>query len=80
MVYGNDAYAWEDANGYPRYGLSMNNSGDTMALVACDLTTVVDAVEYTSSHVLDDRSYGRLPDGGGDWAVFDALNPMNPPT
>jgi len=79
VVYGNEAYAWEDANGYPKYGLSMNNSGDTMTLVEGDLTTVVDQVAYESFQVLDDRSYGRLPDGGPDWAIYDGLNPLDPP-
>lgn len=79
VVYGNEAYAWEDANGHPKYGLSMNNSGDTMTLVAADLTTVVDQVSYESFQVLDDRAYGRLPDGGPDWAIYDALNPLDPP-
>jgi hypothetical protein len=79
VVYGNESYAWEDANGLPKYGLSMNNSGDTMTLVEADLTTVVDQVTYESSQVLDDRSYGRLPDGGPDWVVYDALNPLDPP-
>jgi hypothetical protein len=79
VVYGNEAYDWEDANGYPRYGLSMNNAGDTIALVAADLSTVVDEIAYASFQVLDDRSYGRLPDGGPGWAVYDALNPLNPP-
>ena len=79
IVYGNEAYAWEDANGYPRYGLSLNNSGDTIALVASDLATVIDQVAYESFQVLDDRSFGRFPDGTCYWAVFDALNPLNPP-
>lgn len=79
VVYGNEAYDWEEANGYPKNGLSMNNSGDTMTLVAADLVTVVDQVSYESYQVLDDRSYGRLPDGGPDWEIFDALNPLDPP-
>ena len=79
VIYGNEAYDWEGLNGLPRNGLSMNNSGDTMTLVESDLTTVVDEVSYESFQVLDDRSYGRLPDGGIEWAVFDALNPMDPP-
>ncbi len=79
VVYGNEAYEWEEANGYPRNGLSMNNSGDTMTLVASDLETVIDEISYSSFQVLDDRSYGRLPDGGPDWAIFDLLNPLDPP-
>jgi hypothetical protein len=79
VVYGNEAYAWEEANGFPKNGLSMNNSGDTMTLVEADLVTVVDQVTYESFQVLDDRSYGRLPDGAANWEVFDALNPLDPP-
>jgi hypothetical protein len=79
VVYGNESYAWEEANGFPKNGLSMNNSGDTMTLVEGDLTTVVDQVTYESFQVLDDRSYGRLPDGAANWEVYDALNPLDPP-
>ncbi len=80
VVYGNEAYAWEDANGYARQGLSLNNSGDTVTLVNSDLTTVVDQLEYATADVADDRSYGRLPDGGLEWVVFDELNPLSPPS
>ena len=79
VVYGNEAYAWEEANGFAKNGLSMNNSGDTMTLVEADLTTVVDQVSYESFQVLDDRSYGRLPDGAANWEIYDALNPLDPP-
>lgn len=79
VVYGNEAYDWEDANGYPRNGLSMNNGGDTITLVESDLTTIVDQITYESFQVLDDRSYGRWPDGDAEWRVFDGLNPMDPP-
>ena len=65
VVYGNESYAWEDANGYARQGLSLNNSGDTVTLVAADHLTVMDQVAYEPSDVLDDRSYGRLP--GPTW-------------
>jgi hypothetical protein len=79
VVYGNEAYDWEDANGYPRNGLSLNNSGDTVTLVASDLVTVMDEVSYEGFHVLDDRAYGRMPDGTSEWRVFDGLNPLSPP-
>jgi hypothetical protein len=79
VVYGNESYAWEEANGFPKYGLSMNNGGDTMTLVQADLVTVVDQVAYESFQVLDDRSYGRLPDGAANWEIYDALNPLDPP-
>ena len=78
VVYGNEAYDWEDANGYPRYGLSLNNGGDTVSLVRPD-GTVVDAVSYEGSQVDDDRSIGRIPDGVGWWEILDGLNPADPP-
>ncbi len=78
VIYGNEAYAWEDVNGYTRNGLSLNNSGDTIELVRPD-GTVVERVEYTGSQVRDDCSYGRLPDGGVEWALYDGLNPTTPP-
>ncbi len=79
VVYGNEAYAWEEANGFAKNGLSMNNSGDTITFVEADLATVVDQVSYESFQVLDDRSYGRLPDGAANWEIYDALNPLDPP-
>lgn len=79
VVYGNESYAWEEANGFAKNGLSMNNSGDTMTLVEADLVTVVDEIAYESFQVLDDRSYGRLPDGEDNWEIYDALNPLDPP-
>jgi len=78
VVYGNESYAWEDANGYPRYGLSLNNGGDAVALVRPD-GTVVDELTYDGSQVADNWSIGRLPDGVGAWDVFDGLNPTDPP-
>ena len=79
VVYGNEAYQWEDENGYPKYGLSMNNSGDTMTLVSADLVTVIDIVTYAGPDIGDDRAWGRVPDGSPDWACIDGLNPASPP-
>lgn len=79
VVYGDEAYCWEDEHGYSKNGLSMNNAGDTMTLVADDLSTVIDEASYSCADVLDNRSYGRMPDGSGEWVVFDNLNPMSPP-
>jgi len=79
VVYGNEAYEWEDANGFSKNGLSMNNSGDTVTLVAADLATVVDAVTYAGGDVGDDRAWGRVPDGSSVWTTIDGLNPMSPP-
>ena len=50
-----------------------------MTLVTADHSVVADQVSYSSADVLDDRSYGRLPDGGLDWTVYDLLNPLVPP-
>jgi len=78
VLYGNEAYIWEDSNGYTRNGLSLNNSGDTIELVRPD-GTVATSVEYGSGEVRDDCSYGRMPDGGSQWAMYDGLNPTSPP-
>lgn len=78
VVYGNEAYDWQDANGYTRNGLSLNNGGDTMDLVRPD-GSVGDQIMYVSGDVRDDCSYGRVPDAGPDWFIFDGLNPTNPP-
>ena len=79
VVYGNEAYQWEDENGYAKNGLSMNNAGDTITLVSADSATVVDLVTYTSQNIGDDRSWGRVPDGSPNWECNDGLNPANPP-
>ncbi len=79
VVYGNEAYQWEDQNGYAKNGLSLNNAGDTITLVSADLVTVVDLVTYESQDVGDDRSWGRVPDGSLNWECNDGLNPANPP-
>ena len=79
VVYGNESYDWEDSSGHPRQGLSLNNNGDTVTLVAADLATVVDQVSYTSTETQDDRSFGRYPDGGPAWTIYDLLNPLDPP-
>lgn len=78
VVYGNESYAWEEASGYARQGLSLNNGGDTITLVEAGLAVVADQISYESHEVQDDRSLGRVPDGGGEWYVFDGLNPMSP--
>jgi hypothetical protein len=79
VVYGNESYLWEEENGFSKNGLSLNNSGDTVTLVAADLATVMDQVTYDSGDIGDDRSYGRVPDGSNNWACNDGLNPAEPP-
>ena len=77
VVYGSQSYAWETANGTPRFGLRLNNTGGTIGLWRLsDIDTVrVDSYTYTDHEADPDRSTGRIPDGGGLWRVFDALNP-----
>lgn len=84
VVYGSQVVQWQSENGVSTYGLSLNNSGDTVYLyhVTETDTIVEDSYEYQSHEVLDDRSVGRKPDGLGEWVIFDALNPYggtNPP-
>jgi hypothetical protein len=79
VVYGNESYQWEDANGCSKNGLSLNNSGDTITLVSSDLVTIIDQVSYDSHDIGDDRSYGRVPDGSANWVCNDGLNPATPP-
>ena len=79
VFYGADVVAWQTANGVSAFGLSLNNSGDTVYLyqVTAVDTSVVDSYPYATNQVKDDRSVGRHPDGGGTWAIFDGLNPYN---
>ncbi len=77
VVYGSESVAWERANGFPAFGLSLNNDGDTVFLYDLQTgdTVIVDQTTYRTFQVLDDRSTGRSPDGDGPWVVFDGLNP-----
>ncbi len=76
LVFGSESYAWEKAQGYPAYGFSLGNSGDAVMLwqVAGAETLLVDSYTYKSHEAAADRAVGRRVDGG-DWALFDALNP-----
>jgi hypothetical protein len=76
VVFGKDSYDWEKAQGYPAYGLSLSNSGDTVMLwqIAGAETLLVDSYVYKSHEAAADRAVGRLPDGGS-WALLDGLNP-----
>jgi hypothetical protein len=85
VVYGSEVVAWQQANGVSAFGLSLNNSGDTVFLYAINGadTTVADSYAYATAEVTDNRAVGRLPSGTGDWSLFDGLNPYtgaDPPT
>jgi hypothetical protein len=77
VVYGKNAFDWERATGHPAFGLSLSNSGDQVILwrVAGAETTLVERYAYRSHEAAADRAIGRLPEGGGEWALFDGLNP-----
>ena len=77
LVTGGQSYAWEQANGFPAFGLSLNNSGDAVLLwrVAGAETLLVEHYDYRSHEAAADRAVGRAPDGAGAWVIFDALNP-----
>ena len=76
LVFGKQSYDWEKANGFPAYGLSLSNTGDTVMLwqVAGAETLLVDSYAYQSHEAAADRAVGRRADGG-TWALFDGLNP-----
>lgn len=78
VVDGDDASAWETANGHSSIGLSLNNSGDVLRLaeVSGPDTSMVDSMSFQSSDVGYDVSVARLPDGSGAWTLFDHLAPM----
>ena len=76
LVFGRESYDWEKAHGFPAYGLSLSNAGDTVMLwqVAGAETLLVDSYAYQSHEAAADRAVARRPDGG-PWALFDGLNP-----
>jgi hypothetical protein len=77
MVTGRESFDWERAAGFPAFGLSLGNTGDSVMLwqmVGAE-TLLVDAYTYRSHEAAADRAVGRLPDGTGAWIIFDALNP-----
>jgi len=79
VVYGGQSYAWEQLRGFPQYGLRLANTGGTVNLwyLSVTDTVLVDAYTYVDHEAEDDRSSGRVPDGGFEWRLFDALNPYS---
>lgn len=77
VVTGAESYDWERVNGFPAFGLSLANGGDSVLLwqVVAAETLLVDAYAYRSHEAAADRAIGRSPDGSGPWVIFDALNP-----
>jgi hypothetical protein len=79
VVYGSDSRAWEESNGFPIYGLSLNNAGDSISLyrISGEDTVAVDTYQYSDKVAEDDRSVGRYARNADDWYTFDALNPCS---
>ncbi len=79
VVYGSDSRAWEESNGFPIYGLSLNNAGDRISLymISGVDTVVADAYQYGDKAAEDDRSVGRDARNTDIWYIFDAFNPCS---
>jgi len=77
VIYGSDSRAWEESNGFPMYGLSLNNAGDRLSLyrVSGSETLLVDTFTYGDRAAEDDRSVGRGAQTPDTWFIFDAYNP-----
>jgi hypothetical protein len=77
VVFGSESRAWEEANGFPVYGLSLNNTGDIVSLyrISGGETLLVDTCVFDDRVAEDDRSIGRPLNDQTAWEVFDALNP-----
>jgi len=61
----------DDAGLHASFGLSA--TGDEVCLYTADGTTLLDRVEY--GRQLPDVSWGRLPDGSGEWRSFAVPTP-----
>lgn len=77
LVFGSDSKAWEESNGFPQYGLSLNNSGDRIRLyrIAGADTVLMDSYLYAEIAARDDRAIGRRTDSPDAWVTFDGYNP-----
>lgn len=79
VVYGSDSRLWEESNEFPVYGLSLNNSGDSVYLfiISGGDTVLVDSIGYDGYAAEDDRSMGRSYGDYMSWEIFDAYNPCS---
>lgn len=77
VITGKQSYDWERAAGYPAFGLSLGNTGDSVVLweIAGAETLVVDAYAYRAHEAAADRASGRASGASGEWVLFDGLNP-----
>lgn len=81
LVFGSDAYAWEQETGNPAFGLRLTNTGATIGLwrLSAADTVLVDEVTYSDEAAEDDRSAGRLDENIEEWVLYDGLNPYEGP-
>lgn len=79
VVFGGESAEWESQNGASTTGLRLGNTGDTVTLwqVAGADTSLVDSYTFLDHEAENDRSSGRLPDGGSEWTLFDGLTPYS---
>ncbi len=79
VVFGSDSRAWEESNQFPRYGLSLNNSGDRISVFRVENgdTVCIHYYTYQDEVVGDDRSVGISADPQEGWVVFDAYSPCD---
>lgn len=79
---GSQAVSWQVEQGVSVEGLSLNNTGDTVELLATIAGTqgpelqLQDAATYLDHEAEDDRSSGKDPLGQG-WFLYDGLNPYS---
>ncbi len=77
VVFGSDAYAWEQENGFPAYGLRLGNTGGALGLwrLSAADTVLIDEMSYLDEDAEDDRSTGRSVADPEAWVLFDSKNP-----
>jgi len=77
VVFGSDAVTWQHDHGRTIAGLSLANAGDTVRLWQAQGadTSLMESYTYDAHQAGADRTIGRLPDGTGEWQLFDGLDP-----
>lgn len=77
LVTGRQSYDWEQANGFPAFGLRLGNTGGELDLflLADGPPVRLDGYAWADHEAEDDRSSGRGPDGSPEWLLMDGYNP-----
>ncbi|MCA9732275.1 MAG: lamin tail domain-containing protein [Deferribacteres bacterium] len=58
----------ESHQGVLHVDIKLSGGGEQIGLTAADGVTIIDSLTYTEQ--IADTSYGRVPDGGSEWAMF----------